>query len=261
MVYYTLLYNNPYKLYHTGKIMLLKLESPKLFSDIIMIIAELVTEVKLKINAEGMNLTAVDPANAAMVYFNIPADLFTQFELEKDEILGVNLENFKAVLRRCKIGSSLILQKDENKLKISIQDRIKRDFTLALLDIESEEKEIPQWEFDSVIKMNSEDFVEVIEDCSVVSDACTMIAEPNKFIIEAQGLNSARAEFSSDEVEIHSGNSLARYSLEYLAKFIKGSKVSAKTTINFSNNHPVRVNFPTGKVMLSFILAPRAKEE
>lgn len=241
--------------------MLLKLENPKLFTDIVSIIAELVTEVKLKINKEGMSLTAVDPANAAMVHFTMPSDLFAQFELQKDEVLGLNLENLKAVLRRCKIGSSLILQKDDNKLKLSIQDRIKRDFTLALLDIDSEEKEVPIWEFDSVIKMNSEDFVEVVEDCAIVSDACTMIAEPNKFIIEAQGLNASRAEFSSDEVEIHSGNSMARYSLEYLSKFIKGAKISAKVSVNFSSNHPVRINFPTGKVILSFILAPRIEED
>jgi proliferating cell nuclear antigen len=241
--------------------MLLKLENPKLFTDIISIIAELVTEVKLKVNAEGLSLTAVDPANAAMVHFTMPADLFAQFEIKQNEVLGLNLENLKAVLRRCKIGSSLILQKEDNKLKLSIQDRIKRDFTLALLDIDAEEKEVPQWEFDSVIKMNSEDFVEVIEDCAIVSDACSIIAEPNKFIIEAQGLNAARAEFSSDEVEIHSGNSMARYSLEYLSKFIKGAKISARVSVNFSSNHPIRINFPTGKVMLSFILAPRIEED
>ena len=241
--------------------MLLKLENPKLFTDIISIIAELVTEVKLKVNAEGLSLTAVDPANAAMVHFTMPADLFAQFEIKQNEVLGLNLENLKAVLRRCKIGSSLILQKEDNKLKLSIQDRIKRDFTLALLDIDAEEKEVPQWEFDSVIKMNSEDFVEVIEDFAIVSDACSIIAEPNKFIIEAQGLNAARAEFSSDEVEIHSGNSMARYSLEYLSKFIKGAKISARVSVNFSSNHPIRINFPTGKVMLSFILAPRIEED
>ena len=240
--------------------MQLKLESPKIFSDIVTIISDLVTEVKLKITKEGMSLTAVDPANAAMAYFSLPADLFTEFELEKEEILGLNLENLKAILRRCKLGSSLILGRHENRLKISIQDRIKRDFELALIDLDGEDKEIPSWEFDSVIKMNSDEFVEVIEDCSVVSDACTFIAEPNKFIVEAKGLNSARAEFSSDEVEIHSGNSMSRYSLEYLSKFTKGSKISSQVSINFSKSHPMRINFSTGKVMLSFILAPRVEE-
>lgn len=146
-------------------------------------------------------------------------------------------------------------------LKLTIQDRIKRDFTLALISVEGEEREMPKWEFKSVIKMDAQTFVEIVEDCLVVSDACTFTAEPNKFIVEAKGLNSARAEFSSDEVEIYADTSSARFSLEYLSKFIKGAKISNRVEVNFSDNHPMRINFPTGKVMLSFVLAPRVEQE
>jgi proliferating cell nuclear antigen len=242
--------------------MQLKLDSPKILADIISIISELVTEVKLKITKEGISVTAIDPANVSMAYFKLPAELFSQFELQNDEILGINLENLKAVLRRCQLGSTLTLSKQDNSLKLGIQDRVKRDFTLALIDIDVEEKELPVWEFKSVIKMPSESFVEVIEDCLVVSDACTFAAEPNKFVVEARGpLNSARAEFSSDEIEIHSDFSTARFSLEYLNKFTKGAKISSNVSINFSDNHPMRINFSTGNVILSFILAPRIEQE
>ncbi len=241
--------------------MLLKLENPKIFADIISIISELVTEVRLKINNEGVSLTAIDPANVAMVYFKIPNDLFAEFNVEKNEELGINLDNLKSVLRRCKPGSALIIEKNENKLKLGIQDRIKRDFMLALIDIEANEKEMPEWEFKSVIKLNADAFVEVIEDSAIVSDACTFIAEPNRFIVEASGLNSARAEFSSDEAEIHSDYSTARFSLEYLQKFVKGAKISSRVSINFSDNHPMRINFMTGNIMLSFVLAPRIEQD
>jgi proliferating cell nuclear antigen len=241
--------------------MRMKLENPKIFSDIITIISDLVTEVRIKITKEGITLNAVDPANVAMAYFKIPASLFTEFEVEKDEELGINLDNLKAVLRRCKPGSALTIEKHENILKLGIQDRIKRDFSLALIDIDLEEKEMPEWEFNSVVHINSESLSEVIEDCSIVSDACSLMAEPNKFIVEASGLHSSRAEFSSDEVDIHSGNSQARFSLEYLAKFIKGAKISNKATLSFSDNHPMRLDFHTGQVVLSFVLAPRIEQD
>jgi len=241
--------------------MQLKLENPKIFTDLVSIISELVVEVRLKVTKDGIILTAIDPANVAMVYFRMPADLFTQFDLQKDEILGVNLENLKAVLRRCKPGSSLTLACEDNTLKIGIHDRIKRDFTLALLDIDSEDKEMPQWEFKSVIKMDSDAFAEVVEDCLIVADACTFFTEPTKFIVEAHGLNSARAEFSSDEVEIYSDTAKARFSLEYLNKFVKGAKISNRVTLSFSEDHPMRIDFPTGNVMLSFVLAPRIEQD
>ena len=96
----------------------------------------------------------------------------------------------------------------------------------------------------------------------MVSDACTFVSEPTKFVVEAHGpLNSARAEFSSEEIEIYSDHSAARFSLEYLSKFIKGAKISSKVSLNFSDNHPIRVNFATGNVMLSFVLAPRIEQD
>lgn len=241
--------------------MQLKLDDPKVFANLVSIISELVTEVRIKVDKDGVHLTAVDPATVAMVYFNIPAELFSKYEVEGEQVLGVNLDNLKSILRRCGLGSSLILEKEDNLLKMSIQDKIKRDFTLALIDVEGDEKEMPQWEFKSVIKMDSQAFVDAVEDCLVVSDACSFIAEPNKFTIEAKGLNSARTEFSSDEIQIFSDASSARFSLEYLSKFVKGAKVASKVDINFSDNHPMRINFPSGKIMLSFVLAPRVEQD
>ena len=74
-------------------------------------------------------------------------------------------------------------------------------------------------------------------------------------------MHSARTEFSSDEAQIFSDNSSARFSLDYLSKFVKGAKIANRVEINFSDNHPMRLNFPSGKVMLSFVLAPRVEQD
>jgi proliferating cell nuclear antigen len=241
--------------------MKLKLEDPRILAHLIGIISELVTEVRLKVAPEGMSLTALDPANVAMAYFSIPSDLFSEYTVEKEDVLGVNLDNLNSIMRRCKLGSSLVVEREESSLKLTIQDKIKREFTLALIDIEGDDKTMPAWEFKSVIKMDAQAFVDAIEDCTVVADACTFIAQPDKFIIESSNLHSARTEFSSDEVQIFSDASSARFSLEYLNKFIKGAKIANRVEVNFSDNHPMRLNFPSGKIMLSFVLAPRVEQD
>jgi DNA polymerase III sliding clamp (beta) subunit (PCNA family) len=144
---------------------------------------------------------------------------------------------------------------------MTIKDKIKREFSLALIDIEGDDKQMPSWEFKSVIKMDAQALVDAIEDCSIVADACTFIAQPDKFIIESNNLHSARTEFSNEEVQIFSDSSSARFSIEYLSKFIKGAKIANKAEINFSDNHPMRLNFPSGRVMLSFVLAPRVEQD
>jgi len=195
-----------------------------------------------------------------MVEFKLPRSAFSQFEAGQ-EILGLNLDNLKRVLKRAGAGSSLILEKKDNLLNVQIQDRIKRNFTISLIDIDIEEKKMPDLEYVSRVEMNSIDLINAIEDCSVVSDACTFQINEGKFIIEAKGLNSAMAEFSGDEARIDAENCKSRYSLEYLQKFIKSAKIIDKTVLKFSNDHPLRMEFRTDFIELNFILAPRVETE
>ena len=241
--------------------MLLKLENPKLFSEVVSIISELVLEVRIRVNTSGITITAIDPANVSMILFNLPSSSFTQFEVEQEEVLGVSLESLKAVLRRIKAGSVLTITREENELKLLIIDKVRREFNLALIEVESEEKPIPHLEFTSKIEMNSVDFSEAIEDAGVVADSASFISAPDKFVIAAKGsLNSFRSEFT-DEVNITAEEAKSKYSLEYLQKMIKGTKLSEKTIINFSNDYPLRLDFRTSLLSLSFILAPRVENE
>lgn len=240
--------------------MLVKLDNPKIFSDVVSIISELVTEVKIKVDKQGLSIVAIDPANVALVAFNIPSTAFSSFEAN-EEVLGVSLDNLKSVLKRCSPGSSLIMQSEDNNLKVEINDKIKRSFSLALINIEAEDKAVPSLEFSSKIEMNSVDFAEAIEDCAVVADAASFVIKDGKFIIEAKGLNSAKNEFSSDEVKIEGINNKSKYSLEYLQKFAKATRLTDKVRINLSDDYPLRLEFNTQQIGLVFILAPRVENE
>jgi proliferating cell nuclear antigen len=244
----------------SDKNMLVKLDNPVVLARAVEIISELVTEVRIKINDTGLSITAMDPANVAMVGFKISKSAFSQFETG-EEVLGISLDNLKRILKRCGSGSSLILEKKDNLLEIQIQDRIKRIFTLNLIEIESEDKEMPTLEYSSEVEMASIDLIAAIEDCSIVADACNFEIQDNKFIIQAKGLNSARSEFSGDEATIKAENCKSKYSLEYLQKFIKGSKLSEKTTLKFAEDHPLKIDIQTDQIGLGFILAPRVETE
>ena len=240
--------------------MLAKLENPKFLSEVISIISELVTEVKLRFDDKGMSILAIDPANVALVSFILPKRVFSEFN-SNNEVLGINLDNLKAVLRRAKAGSSLTMESQEGVLKLNIIDKVKRSFSIALIDIEAEDKKMPVLEFMTQVQIEPSDLVDAVEDCLIVADSCTFIAEPDKFIIESIGLNSARTEFSSDTVRIISGGSRAKYSLEYLQKFLKASKIADKIYVNFSSDHPIKLEFKKEDFELSFILAPRVENE
>jgi len=240
--------------------MLVRLEDPSLFLKGIEVISELVTEVRIKLNEFGMSITAIDPANVAMVRFKLPRSAFSQFETG-DEVLGINLDSLKKILRRCSNGTSLILEKKENFLEIQVLGKIKRNFSLNLIEIESAEKEIPTLDYSSKVEISSVDLISSVEDCIVVSDACSFKIETGKFIIESKGLNSARSEFSGDEAKIEAENCKSKYSLEYLQKFMKGAKLCEKTILFFANDHPMKMDIRTEHMEINFLLAPRVETE
>lgn len=239
--------------------MLVKIENPAMLTKAIEIISDLVTEVRIKFNEFGLSIVAMDPANVSMVGFKIPKSAFLEFEAG-EETLGVNLEDFKKILKRAGKGV-LTLEKKDELLNISIDDKIKRNFTLGLLNIDSEEKEYKKLEYSANVEIDSVDLIASIEDCSVVDDACGFSVEEGKFIIYAKGLNSARSEFSGDEAKIEAEDASSRYSLEYLVKFMKAAKICEKTKLRFGTNHPLEIEFATEGMNLRFILAPRTETE
>jgi len=244
--------------------MLIEMQNPVLLSKAVEIISELVNEVRIKVNEVGLSITAMDPANVSMVGFKLPKSSFTRFETGA-ETLGISLDNLKQVLKRCGSGSSLIIEKKDNFLEMQIRDRIKRNFVISLIDIEGDEIEFgaktERMEFSSSVELNAIDLVDSIEDCAIVSDSCSFIIDNDKFILEAKGLNSARAEFSGDEAKIKAENCKSRYSLEYLQKFIKGARLSEKAFLEFANDHPLKLEFVNELMELRFVLAPRVETE
>lgn len=237
--------------------MILKLDNPKMFSDIISLISELVTEVRIRVDKHGLGIVAIDPANVALVSFKIPSSAFSAFE-EKEEVIGVSLDSLKNVLKRAGINSSLVMQTEENILKIEINDKVRRVFNLALINLEQEEKTMPMLEFSCKVELSSSEFSEAIADCSIITESCSIMINEGKFAIEAKGLNSTKSEFPGAKVQGTNGKS--KYSLEYLQKFTRACRLVNNVEISFSDDYPLKLEFKD-KWELAFILAPRVDSE
>ncbi|MBS3087573.1 hypothetical protein J4226_03170 [Candidatus Pacearchaeota archaeon] len=240
--------------------MILKLDDPKLLGDAIDIISNVVVEVRIKLLEDGLSVVAVDPANVALVIFRLPKESFVEYN-PGNAVWGVNLGDLKKILKRASGAASITLQEVEGKLKITIFDKIKRNFSLSLIEVSAEDKDIPALNFAARIEMNARDFSQAVEDASVVADSCAFVLKDDVFAIEGNGsLNSARAEFSGSDLEMF-GKGRSKYSLEYLMKFIKGMKVSDSVVVSFSDDYPLRLDFPGERMGVGFILAPRVEND
>lgn len=247
--------------------MKLILAEPKYLKDSISIISDLVNEAKFTINKEGIELIAMDPANVAMVIFKLLSSTFTEYEIKKPVEIALNLSNLKQVLRRAKSNDIVVLETEENKLKIQFKGDTIRTFSIPLIDLEEKEQKVPELSFPIAVETHSGILSEAIEDVDVVAESVSFLGDKNKLVISAEGdLSKARIEVAQGEetrIKTEGQNKVkAKYSIEYLKKMMNGSKLADKVVIYFNNDYPLKLEYKTvDRVMLNFILAPRVEND
>jgi len=251
--------------------MRLSLQEPRYLKDAILILSELVTDVNIRFDKDKMEIIATDPASVALVDFKLLSSAFSEYYLDGEKVISLNLSHFTKILKRVKPSDILELSLDEekNQLEIVVKGMTTRRFHLSLLSVDASEQRIPQLSFASKIETNNLIFNEAIEDMDIVADSLTLEVDGSHFSIYSSGTTSKGHIMisSDDETSILSelpGLVKARFSVEYLKKIIKGSKLSHSVILqlgnksNLSDDYPLRAEYRVlDKLSLSFILAPR----
>ena len=246
--------------------MKLTLAESRFLKDPINIISELVNEVTLKIKSDNVELVAMDPANVAMVKFNLLSSAFVEYSVEKPIDISVNLDNLKHILRRAKSSDVLSLELNGNKLKIEFSGDSKRTFNLALLDLDDQGHKEPDLKFTGKVEMSSSILDEAIEDMGVVSDAVLIGLEKENISIQASGnMSNAKINMPASEdinIKLDGEKISSKYSIEYLRKMMKGAKLTDSAHIYLGNDYPLKIEYKVrDKMSLQFILAPRVKND
>lgn len=234
------------------------------FKDSISVISELVNEARFKVTKDAIELIAMDPANVAMVVFKLLSSCFSEYQVEGEESLAINLANLKQVLKRVKGTDVLTLESADNKLNVKLQGGSTRKFSLPIIDLEEKEQKVPELEFPVSIKTNSGTLSDAIDDVDVVAESVSFETNQGKFSVNAEG------DLSKVSIDIESGNGTeiqapqdeikAKYSIEYLKKIIQGSKITNDVSVQFNKDYPLKIEFKAmDKCLLSFILAPRVE--
>lgn len=249
--------------------MKLVLAEPKYLKDSIAVISELVTDVNLKVDKDKLELIATDPANVAMVNFKLLSSAFTEYSIDNPTQFAINLDSLKQVLRRAKpIDTVEIgLDNENNKLRVTLKGDSKRTFNIALLQSENEEQKLPKLNFPLTILTKTSYLDEAIEDVGVIGESVSLITDKKGFIITSEGTTSnAKVEIPSDDstkISINTENKVkSKYSIEYLKKMIKASKLAEDVSIQFAEDYPLKLDYLIkDKLAISFILAPRVNND
>ena len=247
------------------------LSEPKFLKDSINIISDLISDVQIKFDPDKLEIIAMDPANVAMVVFRLLSSSFVEYDVDGEEIIAISLDNFKQILGRSKPNDVLTLDLDseKNRLKINLKGDGDRNFSLGLIDLKERSQKIPDLKFPVSIEMNPSVFNDVVEDMAIIADSVILKAMKYSFVIEANShISDANVNIKhGDETQIdfNAGEEdkvKSKYSVEYLKKIVKGSKLADRVTLRFGEDYPLEITYGVkDRLQLKTILAPRVSND
>lgn len=234
---------------------------------------EVLVDVNLYFDNNGLKIMAIDNAKVAMVYVRLNKEKFEDYHCAAKNICGINMLYFFKLLKT--VGNldvlTLFIKNDStNELGIRIENKEKNTVTessLKMLDISEEKIEIPDIQFDSVISMPSSDFQKHCRELGVISNQVNITSSESNFVLNATG------DFASQKIIIgEADNGLIfskknqhvseTFDLKYLNSFTKSTGLCSTVEIFLKEGFPLIIEYNVANLgKLQFCLAPKVKED
>lgn len=215
-------------------------------------------EIRIEIEAEGLKIMAVDPANILLGQFAVPSSAFEVYEVEPG-IIAIDLDKFAQFTS----GKDPIAMELENQ-KLLIKTG-KAKYTMGLLSPDSINKppKIPTFDLPASITISGEDFAQAVASANKVSDHLVLRQDETAMHIESKGdIDDAHIEIPLTEaIRSKPGISRSMFSLNYLNDIAKVAKKSGEVSILSGLDYPAKIKFVANGVEVEYMIAPRIEQE
>lgn len=233
--------------------------------EMVEVISTLVSEVKLVVSKDGIEVKAVDPSHVAMLVLSLKKGGFEEFTGESTEI-GIDVEKLKEILRLSKPGDILDLSYEGGKGKLVVTvGKLTR--LMGVVDPAGiTDPKVPNVNPPGKVVIGIDDLRQGIRGSESISDHVTLALEPEFFTLHAEGDNDRvdlkipKADLKTIEVK-ESVKSM--YPLDFFSSMVKSITSADDVTMFVGNEYPLKLEFAiaSGKGDARYLLAPRVEEE
>ena len=230
----------------------------------------LVDECKLRLKADALRTTFVEPANVAMGDLELDADAFESYRTEGG-VIGVRIDTIRDVLSLVDDDTLVHLWLDAETRKLELEaDGL--EYTLGLIDPDTirQEPDLPELELAGRVVLEGCDLDQALTAADLCSDHVSITGETDTdtdreaVVIGADGDTDTvewtfDSEAALDIVVEESCRSL--FSLDYLDAIESPLPASAEVAIRFGDELPMRVAYSAadGYCHVDYLVAPRVQ--
>ena len=230
-------------------------------------------DVVLNISAGGWAIRVVDPANVAMISFELDRNAFSDFQFEPKEPGEDKIKicvDFATLDRM--LGIDVIDKEVEVELELDEQAEnlfVKVDifeYTLLVNDPSSliRESKLPELNFSAQAIIEADKLIRSIRAAEKMDNEDAMfVVEEGVLYLKAKDKRNTLKSVLSENVTKDPDKLHSTFSLEYLSAMTKAIRHTENVTLKFNNDYPLSIDFEIaeGRGKVKYLFAPRILTE
>lgn len=242
-----------------------KLEDTSILKSAFNSITNIVEEVQIQVDQEGLRLNALDKAHITFIHLELKKTVFTEYECTTPTSINIDTLEFNKILNRCKTSDELTLTCNDNNLIIIFENlSATRTFKIRLIDMEYEAPTIPDIEYPFSCDLPTKVFKDNVSDVELFSEKLNIrhYLDDDYLYIDGGGdfgETSSRYLIETDE----DGACDSVYNIDKIKDFLKSEKFSNTIILKSGDNLPLLLEFRliTNDGLINFVLAPRIEQD
>jgi proliferating cell nuclear antigen len=221
----------------------------------------LVDEAKFRFDADGLSVTAVDPANVGMVNAHLSAEAFTEYDAEEG-VVGLATE---------KVSDLLDTADERNPLRLTRTGEKELTFTVDGFEYAKgcikpgsirKEPDIPRHlDLPATVRFDAGLFKRAVKRCDIAADHVGMAVDPDGpvFRMVTEGsTDTATLEVDTGRATFESvGEANSIYSLDYLKDMADSIPENTEVVLLVGEEYPLFIEYGYEGAAVEYLLAPR----
>ncbi|WP_440990338.1 DNA polymerase sliding clamp [Haloarchaeobius baliensis] len=229
------------------------------------LVGALVDECRIQFGDEGVEITAIDPANVAAVGLSVDRDAFEAYDAD-GEVLGVDLDRFGDVLSMADRDALVELDLDPETRRLHLHvDGL--DYSLALVDPDSirsaPARDDLAYDAPAAVVIDESGLARAVSAADMVADhlALAVESESETFHVDAEGDTDdvSLTQGADDLVSLSPGDARSLFSLDYLRDVTREIPAGTDVTLELGTEEPLVLSyaFADGAGSVEYFVSPR----
>ncbi|ESX02155.1 Proliferating cell nuclear antigen [Ogataea parapolymorpha DL-1] len=226
--------------------------------------------------SKGITVQAIDDSRVLLIALKIDSGSFQEFRCDRDLVLGLDLESLSKILKQGNNEDylTIIAEDSPDSLLVVFEDKKKdriSEFSLKLMDIDSDVLTIDDMEHDCSITMPAYEFAKIARDMKTLSESLQIIITKDSVKFNAEGQIGSGSiilkphtdmEKPDESIKIELNQPVVlTFGAKYLNDIVKATALSSTVTIKLTDKAPALFEYRLPSGYLRYYLAPKFDDE